>query len=106
MPLGNTCEISWSSKQVQSAANRLQKGAKQITVRNRSEAEEIFLGIYQGKGFKNVTGMDATSSKNLLGTKKGTYHWDEGHGGGNPHDIAHLQIHDENGDVIRIFYGN
>lgn len=99
-------DIPWSSSSVASSANKLLKGTKEVTVSSKSEAEEIFLGLYQGKGYKNVTGMNATSSKNLLGSKKGTYHWDAGHSGGNPHDIPHLQIHDEAGNVLRIFYNN
>lgn len=84
-----------------------------VTVKNRSQAEELFLGMYQGDGYVNVTGMDA---KNLLGGKGNTYHWDDifgsdgylvGHGAGNPDaQMPHLQIHPQKGIVIRIFFDN
>ncbi|MFC3801890.1 polymorphic toxin-type HINT domain-containing protein [Cohnella sp. GCM10012308] len=109
----NTSCIPWSSKSVGNAANQLSKGAKDVTVGSRSEAEELFLRLYQGKGFKNTTGMSAKEAKDFFG-KKSTYHWDDevgadgrvtGHGPGNAHgDMPHLQIHDENGKVIRIFF--
>ena len=73
------------------------------------------MGIYQGYGYKNVTGMDAMDVKNLYGGKGGTYHWDDvfgsdgyliGHGANNPDaKMPHLQIHPEKGSVIRIFFG-
>jgi hypothetical protein len=85
------------------------------TVKTRSEAEELFLGIYQGDGYKNATGMSATETKNLFGEKVGTYHWDDtmdtsgrvsGHGIENTHgDLPHLQIHTIEGPIDRIFYG-
>ena len=84
-------------------------------VDNRSQVEELFLGKYQGKGYINVTGMDAMDAKNLLGGKGNTYHWDDtfgsdgyllGHGAGNPDaTMPHLQIHPKKGNVIRIFFG-
>jgi len=109
----NTDCIPWSSKGVGNAANQLAKGAKEVTVGSRSEAEELFLRLYQGKGYKNTTGMSAKEAKDFHG-KKNTYHWDDevgsdgrvtGHGPGNAHgDMPHLQIHDENGKVIRVFF--
>lgn len=58
--------------------------------------------------------MSAKEAKDFIGTKKGTYHWDDlldeqgrvvGHGSNNAHGtLPHLQIHDEDGNVIRIFY--
>lgn len=109
----NTNCIPWSSKSVQNAANQLSKGAKEITVGSRSEAEELFLRLYQGNGSKNTTGMSEKEAKDFQG-KKNTYHWDDqvgadgrvtGHGQGNAHgDMPHLQVHDENGKVIRIFF--
>jgi len=73
------------------------------------------LGKFQGNGYKNTTGMSATDAKNLNGgVKEGTYHWDTGigsdgrvlgHGADNVHgNLPHLQIHDKEGNIIRIFY--
>lgn len=113
---GGEIEIPWSSKTVSDAAKDLDNGARSVTVDTRSQAEEIFLGNYQGDGYTNVTGMDAMDAKNLLGGKGSTYHWDDtfdldgnliGHGAGNPDSTSpHLQIHPTKGNVIRIFFGN
>ena len=111
---GTSKTIKWSSKSVSDAAKLLENGATSVTVKTRAEAEELFLGKYQGAGYKNVTGMDAMDSKNLLGTKANTYHWDDSIGadgrviGHSPTSsdgaMPHLQIHPENGSVIRIFF--
>ena len=63
-------EIPWSSKVVSDASNQLDYGATWVFVDNRSQAEELFLGKYQGKGYINVTGMDAMDTKNLLDNMK------------------------------------
>ena len=108
--------IPWSSKTVSDASKQLASGDRSVTVENRSQAEELFLGMYQGDGYKNVTGMDAMDSKNLNGGEKGlTYHWDDvfdsdgnllGHGADNPDSkMPHLQIHPPEGKIIRIFFG-
>jgi len=96
-------EIPWSSRRLSAAINALQKGATKVVLKGRAEAEELFLGHFQGKGLRNVTGMSPKSSKNLFDTKKGTYHWDEG-GKAFPHDQDHLQVHDAVGKVIRIYF--
>ena len=108
-------EIPWSSGVVSDAARQLQRGQSSVTVKSRSQAEELFLRLYQGEGYTNVTNMDAMSAKNLLSGKKNTYHWDDifgsdgyllKHGTDNPDaKMAHLQIHPEKGSVIRIFFG-
>ena len=107
-------ESPWSSKVVSNASRQLDEGMKTVNVDNRSQAEELFLGKYQGEGYRNVTGMDAMSSKELLGSKGNTYHWDDtfgadgylvGHGAGNPDaSMAHLQIHPEKGKIIRVYF--
>ena len=107
--------IPWTSKEVSSAAQELESGARTVTVSNRSQAEELFLGLYQGEGYVNVTGMDAMDSKNWLGGKGNTYHWDDifgsdgfllNHDENNPDALmAHLQIHPTIGKIIRIFFG-
>ena len=113
---GKNTEIPWSSSTVSDAARQLETGAKSVTVKSRSQAEELFLGMYQGDGYVNVTGMDAMDAKNLFGGKGNTYHWDDifgsdgylvGHGAGNPDaQTPHLQIHPQKGNVIRIFFDN
>ncbi|GFI05056.1 protein RhsC [Lachnospiraceae bacterium] len=108
-------DIPWSSKEVSEASKQLDEGARTVTVSNRSQAEELFLGRYQGEGYTNVTGMDAMDTKNFLGSKDNTYHWDDmfgsdgyllGHSSSNPDaSMAHLQIHPRSGNIIRIFFG-
>ena len=109
------CKIfPWSSKSVSNAAKDLESGSTSVIVKNRAEAEELFLGLYQGKGYVNTTGMDAMDVKNLFGTKANTYHWDDvmgpdgrilGHGPDNIDGaMQHIQIHPERGREIRIFF--
>ncbi|EIX6435592.1 RHS repeat-associated core domain-containing protein [Salmonella enterica] len=104
-------------------ANRLlDSGASKVTVRSRSDAEQLFLDRYVGDGYRNMTGESGPSTKNLMEfltnnkTKAGTYHWDDvmdpsnpgrvaGHGPENPDgDLPHLQIHQYDGKVIHIFF--
>jgi hypothetical protein len=109
--------VKWSSGVVSRAAYILRSGKKFVTVSNRSQAEELFLGLYVGKGFVNTTGMSGSAVRSFFTNGKyGTYHWDEaidasgrvgGHGAGNIHgSMPHLQIHDEAGNIIHIFYKN
>jgi hypothetical protein len=77
-------------------------GQTEVRVASRMEAEELFLGKFNGKGFKNTTGMRPTEAKNLFGKKDGTYHWDIGKNA-YPHEASHLQIHDAE-DIIRIYF--
>ena len=60
---GSNARIPWSSKVVSDASDQLDNGAKSVSVNNRPQAEELFLGKYQGKGYTNVTGMDAMDAK-------------------------------------------
>ena len=104
----------WSRTRVKKTAEALQSGATSVKVANRSEAEELFLGLYQGHGYRNTTGMSATEAKNFFGKKAGTYHWDDvvdetgrlvEHGADNVHGAAkHLQIHGFDGKIIRISF--
>jgi hypothetical protein len=101
---------------VSDAAKLLENGATSVTVRTKAEAEELFLGLFQGKGYTNTTSMGAMDAKNLQGgTFANTYHWDNvfdssgqviNHGVDNIHgELPHLQIHTKEGDKIRIFFG-
>lgn len=110
----NACDIPWSSGEVSHAASEISHGANSVTVSKRSQAEELFLGLFQGKGYKNTTGMTGKGVKEYFGSKDFTYHWDVikdelgriiGHGTNNPDgDMPHLEIHTDN-DIIRIFFG-
>ncbi len=112
----HNCNIPWSSKSVSQASKALDAGVKEVTVKSRSEAEELFLRKFQGAGYTNTTGLGGVGSKDLFDDKYGTYHWDDnfdsdgriqGHGEDNPHgDLPHLQIHpfEGGGKIIRIFY--
>jgi RHS repeat-associated protein len=114
MPWGMTeglaGEIPWSSAKLAAAAKALKDGATSITVDTKAEAEELFLRLYQGDGYRNTTGMGPTEVKDMFGEKAGTYHWDtagEGHGPSNPHGGSdHLQIHTHEGPIIRIFFNS
>jgi hypothetical protein len=95
--------LRWSSKRVEEAASALQRGIKEVTVRGRDEAGELFLGIFHGKGFTNTTGMTGKQVRQAFpGGKRGTFHWDllDTQHGGRPH----LQVHDEAGSIFRIFF--
>jgi len=94
--------IPWSSRAVRDAVGRLERGATEVRVGSRAEAEEVFLGRYQGEGYRNTTGMSPTEAKGLSGGKEGTYHWDIGENA-YPHGESHLQVHTYGGDVVRIF---
>jgi RHS repeat-associated protein len=73
--------LQWSSRSVAQAAKLLLRGAKEVTVKNKEEAEELFLGLYQAepKGYTNTTGMTVRDMKDEFmfpKGKEGTYHWD------------------------------
>jgi RHS repeat-associated protein len=100
--------LQWTSRGVAQAAKLLLWGAKDVTVKDQEEAEELFLGLYQAdpKGYTNTTGMTTRDMKDEFmfpNGKAGTYHWDLNdtqHGG-----VSHLQIHDHDGNIVRIFFG-
>ncbi|SRO73162.1 putative Rhs-family protein [Shigella flexneri] len=119
-PLGLTpCAVS------NQKANRLLDSSEtKVTVRSRSDAEQLFMDRYLGHNYKNMTGESGPSTKNLMEyltenkTKAGSYHWDDikdpsvtkpsyrvsGHGPGNPDgDLPHLQVHQHGGSVRHIF---
>lgn len=110
----NGC-IPWSNGSVSSAARSIDSGATSINVRSRAEAEELFLRIYQGQGYRNATGFDGVGTKQYFGSKVGTYHWDDvlgadgrvvGHGANNADGaLPHLQVHTFEGPIVRIFWG-
>ncbi|ENZ4323195.1 RHS repeat-associated core domain-containing protein [Shigella flexneri] len=120
-PLGLTpCAVS------NQKANRLLDSSEtKVTVRSRSDAEQLFMDRYLGHNYKNMTGESGPSTKNLMEyltenkTKAGSYHWEDikdpsvtkpsyrvsGHGPGNPDgDLPHLQVHQHGGSVRHIFF--
>lgn len=120
-PLGLTpCAVS------NQKANRLLDSSEtKVTVRSRSDAEQLFMDRYLGHNYKNMTGESGPSTKNLMEyltenkTKAGSYHWGDikdpsvtkpsyrvsGHGPGNPDgDLPHLQVHQHGGSVRHIFF--
>ncbi len=110
---GIKSEVPWSSGVTNRASKELLSGATNVTVKTREQAEELFLSLYQGKGFRNSSGFDGVGTKYYFGSKKGTYHWDDvldkdgrviGHGPGPHGEMKYLQIHDKSGAVIRIFF--
>ncbi|KGR93886.1 RHS repeat-associated core domain-containing protein [Burkholderia sp. ABCPW 111] len=96
----------------------------QITVNSRAEAEELLIALTTGKGmpraYRNTTGqalpkgkISESGSDWLPGgrgayEREGTYHWDAADANAKPGDHAlqgdHLQIHNFDGKIIRIFY--
>ncbi|MEG0434514.1 MAG: RHS repeat-associated core domain-containing protein, partial [Morganella sp. (in: enterobacteria)] len=117
-PLGLTpCAVS-----TKKANSMLDAGTDKVTVKSRSDAQQLFMDRYVGDGYKNMTGESGPSTKNLMEyltgnkTKAGTYHWDDvmdpanvnrvmGHGPTNPDGaLPHLQIHQLDGKVIHIFF--
>jgi len=70
--------------------------------------------MFSSRGFTNTTGRTGSDVRRILGTKAGTYHWDDvldaagdlaGHGADNLHGaMRHVQIHLESGDIVRIFF--
>jgi hypothetical protein len=101
--LASRAAIPWSSRVVREAAQALARDATDVTVGSRSQAEELFLGYFQGNGYRNSTGMSPREAKEFFGGKAGTYHWDIGEAA-YPHDMSHLQIHTLQGPVVRIYF--
>ncbi len=92
----------------------IEAGAKSIKVGSRDEAAEVVWRLFGSRGYTNTTGLSGSGAKAALGSKNMTYHWDEvldatgqvaGHGSRNAHGARrHVQIHNELGEVIRIFF--
>ena len=115
-----TYKLPWSSGSVGRAGRLLEAGESSVTVATRAEAEELFLRVFQSRGtFRNTSGMSPSqirADKFLFPNgKTGTYHFDDmldaagrvsGHGAGNAHGVLpHLQVHDFDGTIYRIFFG-
>ena len=97
--------IPWSSKALREAEHALDEGATSVTVGSKAEAEELFAFRYanQEGGFRNTTALTGKQTRELFGSKAGTYHWDVG-AKKHPHGMDHLQVHTHAGKVIRIYF--
>ncbi|MBL8217091.1 MAG: RHS repeat-associated core domain-containing protein [Bryobacterales bacterium] len=62
-----TAEIAFSSRAVAGVAKEIQGGATAVRVATKSDAEELFLRLYQGAGYRNSTGMSATEPRTSSG---------------------------------------
>jgi hypothetical protein len=101
--------LAFSRVGLKSVAKELASNSLEVTVRSQDEAAEMFLRLFQGRGYRNTTGMTGNMVRNdkflFPNGKSGTYHWDFAdtmHGG-----VPHLQIHlfkEEGGGIIRIFF--
>jgi hypothetical protein len=106
--------LPWGNAGARQAAIAIDNGLKAITVASRSDAAELAFRWLKPQGYTNTTGWIGSFVKKVMGTKNGTYHWDDlldssgklaGHGDGNAHGVLpHLQIHDMAGNVIRVFF--
>ncbi len=119
-----TPEVTWSSPSVKRASDQLDRGAKDVTVNSRGEAEELFRGKYVGEGYRNAEEFNSVTAKDYFVTPEGKesyYHWDDtpvsnietrkvymaNHSPTDPHAaLPHLQLHPKDGKVIRIYWPN
>jgi hypothetical protein len=107
-------DLPWGNAGARQAARAIEAGETSITVASRSDASEVVWRMFSSRGFTNTTGRTGSDVRKILGSKAGTYHWDEaldaagrvaGHGADNVHGaLPHVQIHLETGELIRIFF--
>ncbi|MBL8855915.1 MAG: hypothetical protein JNK57_18260 [Planctomycetaceae bacterium] len=117
-------EIPWSSPDVRRFSRQIREGLAnslddvEIVVGSRSQAEELFLRMFQADGYRNTTGWSGEMLEEF--GKRGIYHWDEvaevlkdgskvlkrHYNDGNLHNyVPHLQIETFDGRKIRILFG-
>lgn len=79
-------KISWSSQVLRRVAVLIEQGAVRGTVKNKQEAQELYLGMFHGKGVRNADDFNSTSAKDFFqrfnveqgGTiLENYYHWDD-----------------------------
>jgi hypothetical protein len=107
-------DLPWFSSGSRQAARAIEAGETSIKVATRDEASEVVWRLYGSQGFLNTTGRTGADVRAILGTKAGTYHWDEaidaagrvaGHGVDNVHGaLPHVQIHLQNRELLRILF--
>ncbi len=117
-------DIPWSSPDVRRYSRQIREGLAnsvddvEIVVGSRSQAEELFLRMFQADGYRNTTGWSGEMLEEF--GKRGIYHWDEvaevlkdgskvlkrHYNDGNLHNyVPHLQIETFDGRKIRILFG-
>ena len=105
---GPVLRLFTCSKNVMRAEQALAAGKLEIGLEyglTQTEVEELFLRNYVTKGYSNVTEFSSFEMKDKFMFPKGklgTYHWDlfdTMHGG-----VPHLQVHDDVGNILRIFF--
>jgi hypothetical protein len=108
--------LPWARAGAARAAKAIEAGQASFKVASRDDAAELIWRMFRSKGYTDTTMFKSGSVvKQYLGTKAGTYHWDDvldaagnvaGHGAGNAHGaMRHVQIHlQETGKIIRIFF--
>lgn len=82
-------------------------------VTSRSHASEVIWRLFSSQGYVDATGRTGSDVRKILGSKAGTYNWDEainsagriaGHGVDNVHgELPHVQIHLETGELTNLF---
>lgn len=108
-------DLPWGRVGARQAAKAIEAGQTSIKVASRDDAAEVVWRMFSSRGFTNTTGRTGSDVRNILGSKAGTYHWDDvldaagnvaGHGADNVHgSMRHVQIHlYPDGDIIRIFF--
>jgi hypothetical protein len=107
-------DLPWGRVGARQAAKAIEAGQTSIRVASRDDAAEVVWRMFSSRGFTNTTGRTGSDVRSILGSKAGTYHWDDvldatgnvaGHGADNVHGaMRHVQIHLESGDIIRIFF--
>ncbi|MFC0228837.1 RHS repeat-associated core domain-containing protein [Serratia aquatilis] len=118
-------EIPWSNSTVKRASDQLDRGARDVYVNSRAEAEELFRGKYVGQGYRNAENFNSVTAKDYFEvnrtTKEPYYHWDDvpvsdistrkvhmvNHEVNNVHgEMPHLQLHPIEGRAKRIYWPN
>jgi hypothetical protein len=107
-------DLPWARPGAARAAKAIEAGQSSIKVASRDDAAELVWRMFSSRGFLNTTGRSGSDVRKIVGSKAGTYHWDDvldasgnvaGHGADNAHAaMRHVQVHLENGDIIRIFF--
>jgi hypothetical protein len=110
----SAASLPWARAGAARAARAIEAGQTSIKVASRDDAAELVWRMFSSRGFLNTTGRTGSDVRKIVGSKAGTYHWDDvldaagnvaGHGANNVHaGMRHVQIHLESGDIVRIFF--
>ncbi|MBC3217183.1 RHS repeat-associated core domain-containing protein, partial [Serratia fonticola] len=118
-------EIPWSNSTVKRASDQLDRGARDVYVNSRADAEELFRGKYVGEGYRNAENFNSVTTKDYFevnrSNKEPYYHWDDvpvsdistrkvymvNHEVNSLHgEMPHLQLHPVGEKAIRIYWPN